>query len=136
MTGAPMTTPERVDGDDVTGRGDVDTHAPGDVGQHAHGHELGGADREAAHGQRDDRDDDPAGGEGWAFGRRRSGTHSYCQEPVPGRHSRRADQRGREVRRRRSSCAAAAARRGEPAGSQSRQACQTTASSRASGSWA
>ena len=67
----------------MAGRGDVDTHALGDVGQHAHGHELGGADREAADGQRDDRDDHPPGRGERAVGRRGSGTHSSCQGAAP-----------------------------------------------------
>ena len=81
---------ERVDGDDVAGRGDVDADAVGDVGQHAHRDELGGADREAAEGQGDDGDDHPQGAR-----RRRGGrsvgagslTHA-AKSAAPRAHSR------------------------------------------------
>jgi hypothetical protein len=54
---------ERVGGDDVACGGDVDADALGDLRQHAHRHELGRADGEAAQREGDDRGDDPPGAE-------------------------------------------------------------------------
>ena len=42
---------QRVRRDDPAGHRDRHVDAVGDLGQHPHGHELGGADREAAHGK-------------------------------------------------------------------------------------
>ena len=55
ISGAPTTTPDGVRRDDVAGRRDGDADAVGELRQQAHRDELGGADREAAHRQRDQR---------------------------------------------------------------------------------
>src|SRR6185312_743694 len=50
---------ERVGADDVPARGHADADAAGDLGQQAHGHELGRADGEAAERERDEREPQP-----------------------------------------------------------------------------
>ena len=136
MTGAPTTTPSGVRGDDVPGRGDVDAHAVGDVGEQAHGHELRRADGEAPERERHHRHDQPEGAQGRSVGRGGWALTLPAKSPVRRRHSR--DGASAHARRapQPQQVGRGARRRGEPGGSHSRQVCQTATSSRASGSWA
>ena len=78
---------EGVGRDDVPAGGDRDLDAAGDLRQQAHGHELGGADREAAHRQGQDREAVVAGGHERAAGRgrgRRSSSSWALHSPRTG----------------------------------------------------
>ena len=79
---------ERVRRDDPAGHRDRHVHAVGDLGQHAHGHELGGADREPTDGQREDgepevRRSGPGGRVEGRGGRRRAVHWHHRARPRP-----------------------------------------------------
>jgi hypothetical protein len=75
---------DRVRRDEVPGRGDRDAYAVRDLRQQAHRHELGGADREAAHGERQHGEHEVAGG-GPGVGGGRGGCGRRHAVGLPGR---------------------------------------------------